>query len=335
MELLDKICLNPFEFIEIHPNGDVFVCCPRWSNNYAIGNIFNAGNDAITEIWNSDRAQQFRSDILSGTFNCCNKLECPRIVAQRLPNRHENIAKKLSVKLDHGPSQIKFCHDNTCNLFCYSCRADMYYVSEAEQSKLESIVDKLKPFLKDAKILNLSGCGDPFASKHYRSIISSGVEFSDAKFSFHTNGVLFDRNAWDDLKLQNRVLEVNISIDAATEETYKIVRRGGDFSRLKRNLGFLKDMRKINQISHFTIGFVVQSDNFLEMPAFVELGKLFGVDSVYFSLIRDWGSIDDFKNAQVWNIEHPRHEEFLYTLSDMSLKDPIVNLGDVMPFVTD
>jgi len=194
------------------------------------------------------------------------------------------------------------------------------------------MLKNIKPLLVDAETLELSGSGDPFASKHYRSIILASDEVSKAKFAFHTNGNLFDEMAWRDLKLQNRVRDVNISVDAATKETYDIVRRGGNFERLKKNLGFLKSMREENQIDFLGIGFVVQAINFCEMPAFVQLGKEFGVDSVYFSLIRDWGCIKNFTDAQVWDQQHPKYDEFLSVLSDKALLDPIVNLGDVSGF---
>ena len=225
-----------------------------------------------------------------------------------------------------GPSWIKFCHDNSCNLTCHSCRNE---IIRSEQQQLDRIIGKLIPFFKDAEILDLSGSGDPFASKHYREIITSSLGITKAKFVFNTNGVLFDGKAWQDLKLQDRVRNVAVSIDAATEETYGIVRRGGDFARLISNLEFLMSMRKVNQISSLTISFVVQSKNFREMPAFIEMGKRLGVDRIYFSLIRDWGVIADFKEDQVWSEQHPRFSEFRSVLNHEAFKDAIVNLGDV------
>ena len=58
------------------------------------------------------------------------------------------------------------------------------------------------------------------------------------RINLHTNAVLCDERAWDDCSLHGRVDEVDVSIDAARPETYAIVRRGGNFERLLKNLNF-------------------------------------------------------------------------------------------------
>jgi sulfatase maturation enzyme AslB (radical SAM superfamily) len=68
-------------------------------------------------------------------------------------------------------------------------------------------------------------------------------------------------------------------------ETYVIVRGGGHFARLRRNLEFLSEQRAKVEITDFTLSFVVQTANFRETPDFVRLGKELGVDRVSFSEI--------------------------------------------------
>ncbi len=33
-------CPIPFSEMEIHNDGNVYVCCPNWNNYYSIGNIY-------------------------------------------------------------------------------------------------------------------------------------------------------------------------------------------------------------------------------------------------------------------------------------------------------
>ncbi|MGN0015464.1 MAG: SPASM domain-containing protein, partial [Candidatus Gastranaerophilaceae bacterium] len=37
---VSKICVYPFYHVEIDFNGDVYCCCPEFTNFYTLGNIF-------------------------------------------------------------------------------------------------------------------------------------------------------------------------------------------------------------------------------------------------------------------------------------------------------
>src|SRR5262249_33933512 len=140
--------------------------------------------------------------------------------------------------LAHGPVTVKLCHDDTCNLSCPSCRTKMIVAGRERQAQLDRMLHEfIVPFLADTKSLSLSGDGDPFASRHYRDVLrETASKYHDLRIELHTNAVLCDERAWDDCHLNGRVDTVLVSIDAATRETYSIVRRGGDFARLVRNL---------------------------------------------------------------------------------------------------
>jgi molybdenum cofactor biosynthesis enzyme MoaA len=117
---------------------------------------------------------------------------------------------------------------------------------KTKQSKLDDTFDAaIAPLMRKAEIAYITGSGDPFGSNHFRQIIKrlDGPDFPDLKLDLHTNGQLFDERAWDDLNLAGRVNSVHISIDAAKPETYAVIRRGGTFDRLRKNLAFIKRKR--------------------------------------------------------------------------------------------
>ena len=66
-------CTKPFEQIQLLENGNMIPCCPPWINHYTIGNI-NEGS--YEEIWNGEKAQEFRKSILDGSFRYCNEKSC-------------------------------------------------------------------------------------------------------------------------------------------------------------------------------------------------------------------------------------------------------------------
>jgi pyruvate-formate lyase-activating enzyme len=328
--LSDRFCQMPFSFAEIHQGGDVFFCCPTWTGFRSIGNVFR---DSSADLWNSLEAQEIRTGILDGSFRGCDCAVCPEIVSGNLPRRtkeHDAYAPTLS----KGPKKVKLCHDDTCNLSCPSCRTHMIVANRERQAELDRMLNEfIVPFLADTSTLWLSGDGDPFASKHYRDILRATAQSNPGmRINLHTNAVLCDERAWDDCSLHGRVDEVDVSIDAARPETYAIVRRGGNFERLLKNLEFLGRLRQDGMIKRFEIAFVVQERNFREMPEFVKLGQRLHVDCVGFSVIQHWSrAMDDeeFAMAQVSRPDHPQYREFLSVLDDPILSEPIVYLGNV------
>jgi molybdenum cofactor biosynthesis enzyme MoaA len=190
---------------------------------------------------------------------------------------------------------------------------------------------------KDVQILSLDGSGEVFGSKHSRRILGllRREQFPQLKFSIISNGQLFDRRAFDTLDLRGRLDRVDISVDAARPETYKLVRRGGDFQRLRDNLAFLDGLR-INEGERFELGvsFVVSAANFREIPEFVRFAKQFHANSVLFTILRNWGHLNksEFDRLNIVSAWHPLHQEFAAILDAPELLDPIVNSGSIQPY---
>lgn len=338
-----KFCENPWTYCEIYSGGGVYICCPAWNYNVSVGNIFS---ESPKDIWNSYQAQQFRRGILDGSFSACDQEKCPSLMARSLPTvaeaRNSWLGSILSDAIDnhrvvaaHGPSVVKLGYDASCNLICPSCRTELMVAKKQEQEKLNQIRDQfILPFLEHAKILVMSSDGDPFASNHYRDIMRLAHEkLPRLKLGLCTNAVLLDEKAWNDCHLEGRVVNVQISIDAARRETYNRVRRGGDFDRLNGNLQFLSQKRRSSDgFIAFDLLFVVQACNFHEMAAFVELGESVGADSVQFMLIDHWGRAmepDAYQKAKIWDKSHPEYEAFVDVLKDGIFRRPIVKLGNV------
>lgn len=341
---MKKFCVNPWLYCEIHSGGEVYNCCPRWVNEVSLGNIFTSTPE---EVWNSHLSQQFRSGILDGSFDKCNSHKCPHILQDTLPTTFEArnmwFGSVVSDAIDNnrlvsstGPAVVKLGYDASCNLSCPSCRPHIIVAKKEEQKRLAEVRDRfIIPFLKDTTSLVLSSDGDPFASNHYREIMQlTYKKFPNLKLCLHTNGVLLDEKAWDDCHLEGRVTNIEISIDAATKETYQYVRRGGDFDRLIKNLEFISKKRKSSQaFTTFNLLFVVQPKNFQEIPDFVRLAKKFSVDEVKFMRIAQWDRAvtqNEYQALRIWDKNHPHNKQFLSILESVELRDAIVNRGDLL-----
>ncbi len=112
------VCLAPFERVEIHPNGNVYFCCPSWISYRSIGNVFY---DSLADIWISQKAQQFRKEILNNNCKSCNTYCMPY---KKKELQDEN---SFMQKMRNFPKFIVVCYDRTCNLYCKSCREKANY----------------------------------------------------------------------------------------------------------------------------------------------------------------------------------------------------------------
>jgi pyruvate-formate lyase-activating enzyme len=336
-DLATRFCRLPWSYAELHADGGVFVCCPRYNDRRAIGNFFKQG---LEEIWNSQQAVAFRADILSGSFAQCNHRLCPEIAGRHLPRRdalrgpERQWVEQRITRLETGPSAVKMVHDDSCNLACPSCRDRVIVARRDRQAELDRTLHGfMLPFLRDCRYLVLSGDGDPFASRHYRDILlHTRQSHPRMRIGLHTNAVLCDERAWDELGLSGRAAGVEVSVDAARPETYAVTRRGGDWERLLENLGFLARLRAAREIDMLQLSFVVQLTNVRELGEFVALGRRFGADRVAFSLIEHWGRAGDaaaYRRQRVFDPDHPEHALFLAALADPRLDDPIVMLGEL------
>jgi MoaA/NifB/PqqE/SkfB family radical SAM enzyme len=99
----------------------------------------------------------------------------------------------------------------------------------------------LFPLLKDALRLRVTASGDPFGSAHFQYILSHLDRASNPRLrlNLQTNGILLTPKLWERLRLEGRVEQLIVSVDAAEPETYEQVRRGGSFTTLMENLTFM------------------------------------------------------------------------------------------------
>ena len=331
-------CPMPFKMIEIERGGSTNLCCwlPR-----SPGRMNGRG---VMEIWNSPEAQEIRSSILDGTFRYCDLDRCPYFSSGRLPLQkniiygpYSEIIRKRLTKLD--TAKVFLAMDPRCNLRCISCRNDFTRIDEREEAEISRIMDAVMDDIPRITALGLSGSGDPFASPVLKKFIfdHDGAKDSHLKLYILTNGLLFDSESWERMKRsRGAVASVQVSIDAASRETYEMVRLGGSFSTLMKNLLFLGELRRRGEIGEFIISFVVNAVNFREMKAFAKMGFELGCDQIAFSYMSDWLNLSEekYRELAVHIPSHKEHGLLREVLSDPLFSDPRVflhNLSGLKP----
>lgn len=342
VDLNDYVCIQPFYNLEIHPYGN-YVCCPDWINHNKVGNF----SDNLGELWDNHEIKEFKKSVTDGTFSKCNCEKCPflnNLVSKGKllpgPIQKRDIGEKMIKNYPNTPSLINFCFDRSCNLKCPSCRKDFIIASTEEQIVINKKIKEIEDcFGKEVKTLRLSGSADPFASASFRKYLQT---FDTSKYPnlndifIHTNANLWTKKMWDTMpNIHKFVKYCEISIDAATKETYETkTRLGGDWNILHENLKYIESLE---HLTHITLSFVVQQCNYKEMYLFYKhFSEVITNKPILFQFLKinDWGSlgIDGFNTAKVWD---ETHKEFKSLLKEITKINGIPNVNHNMHDIID
>jgi MoaA/NifB/PqqE/SkfB family radical SAM enzyme len=334
-----RFCQNPFTRLEIHENGDCYFCCETWLPK-PIGNILQS---PLEEIWNSPVAQEIRKSIHDNSFRFCNSEYCEHLVRNTLPVQDVStieefhlleVAQEKTAILDFGPNAVNATYDRSCNLTCPTCRNDLIVHPIDSNPKIAKIHQTLIKILPQLRYLKVTGSGDPLGSPYFAKLLSSlrSEDYPGLRIFLQTNGQLFTPDRWENLSsIRASIYAFDVSVDAATEQTYLVNRRGGSFSRIMKNLEFLGEKRKVGEFQEFIISFVVQKNNWQEMAEFVRLGQRFGVDLVRFTRLKNWGTFShsEYLSRAVHLREHPENEAFRRELTHPIFNEKIVSFSNL------
>ena len=330
------MCSKPFEWFEATERGNsypVFLCCSGWLPVPA-GDL---KYKTPLEVWSSNAAKEIRRSVTDGSFRFCKKEFCANLTDVSGPVQYvdDEELKQFEAKIENPdlPTHLNCSYDRSCNLSCPTCRTELIMAKGNQREEIGKFGKDLINDLGDnLKQIYITGSGDPFASKHYLELLTSGIltAYTKAEIYLHTNAQLFTEDTWKKLKLgKDRIQIVEVSIDAASKPTYTENRKPGNWEVLNQNMMFLSTLKKSGLIDCFQISFVVQANNFREMSDFIKLGKTWFVDAVYFSIINNWGTFTDLEYSKraIHKSTHPDHGLLLEELRKIDVSDPIVKLG--------
>lgn len=298
-------CNRPSKVVTIDMYTNCMLCvCDGWLPN-PVGEITDFKK--LEDIWNNPIAHTIQKNIEDKKFTWCAIEHC-------------GVTKQSHTESNY---QLIFGIDDSCNLYCPSCRRDqrMHSSGPLYEKKLKAVthtVELLKNF--EPKIhITLACSGDPLASHIYRPLIHSYVSKSSQTFTLFTNGLLLKKQL-EKASLKQNITQYWISIDAGSADVYHQIRLGSNWEVLMENLEFLKSTQGQSAV---TLMFVVQQKNYKDIFNFVELCKKF---NFYGSLsqLDDWGTWNSttsvnpdtwtikngvFDDHNVLNRRHPEHDQ--------------------------
>mgnify|MGYP003347024305 CR=1 FL=1 len=346
--LTSMACSVPFRHIEIHPMGDVSACCHTWLPVW-VGNLYK---ESVADVVNNVTRKEIQREMRCGNFEHCND-QCPQL-SSYLSNTDDywDIVpiEELNDKLDITPMNVGFSYDLSCNLQCPSCRNSLIMwdpndTNDAHGVRVGMIHEKVKQLVsllaKQYQVvnLNITGSGDAFASPTYWGYLVELAEngIPDNVFlNLKTNGIMMTKENWEDIKpIWDHISYIEVSVDAATEEAYKIVRKNGNFKRLKNNLDTLDQMILdgcFPNLLNWQTNIIVQRDNYKDLKPFVDWQLSYkSMPLIWTNLLAQWKHIEDerFKGMAIWQDGHVNKNELLEILKDPVFRDPRIMIGNL------
>jgi len=297
-------CNKPFTSVSVDFKGNCFLCtCDGWLP-IPVGQVqeFDTFDDLLT----SPIAKILQNDVTDKKFTWCAVDHCG--------------IKKQSILQNYLYLSINI--DDSCNLWCPSCRREpiMYLEGiefEKKQADLVRIIQWLNQY-NDPIVIELSGNGDPLASAIIRPLFQSLTPKSNQCFILKTNGLLIKKQLQDSPLLPN-IKQFSISVDAGTEEVYRKIRCGGNWSVLLNNFEFLAELKGQHVV---TLNYAVQNQNFKDVYNFIKICKKYNFIAGLHQL-DDWGTwnTSEVTHPDAWtiangtfvehNVLHHQHENYL------------------------
>lgn len=260
------------------------VCC--FQGDRTLGNLLESTFD---ELWNGQVARDIRHHMSSGSAPppCAISSSCP----------YNNVGKVATFDLEYGQMPIDLEIDlptQHCNIgglkpdeknpACIMCeRHKVGWENFWQEDHLEEICVKLKPIVSGLRSIHVQGISEPFWKEYIFQILEwlDIKDYPSITVSTTTNGTLMSKRYREKfLEYQKTVLVW--SLDAATPETFKRIRRIDAYKKITENLiAYCRERNPEEQ--RVRIHNNINLLNINEVEAMVDFAAEAGVDEINFN----------------------------------------------------
>lgn len=320
-----KQCQVPWNTMGVNSRGDIFICSsPSWIPKF-VGNILKV--DDIFHALNSDTALSIRQEILQNRYYYCNNRICSFFgnidpatynTDEAIGNNALPLSNNPGLRVQQIPKNLIFDFDYTCNFQCPSCRTEVInWNADATFAPInDSIVKQIKHQVVDrigTQPIEIRWAGgEPFISRVYLELLEYIIASGKHNITniIQTNGSYLKSKSDLLARLAPHIKELRISFDAATAETYTKIRKNGVWENLIQNV---KHAQQVIPPTKITADFVVQLDNYQEIPQFLELCQQLGIEHINWQKMWNWEtwSKSEFDSKNIYNPQHPAYNKLV------------------------
>ncbi|MBI3299552.1 MAG: SPASM domain-containing protein [Elusimicrobia bacterium] len=296
-------CKFPWDSAYISPNGDVRHCCS--TNLNRIGTL---KENTLEEIWNGPLYQKIRKHVAAGEFDkafcspTCEGLRsgegypwsplqkgAPAMEANQ--RRGEENFRRGAEHADHLPLHLCVEFSDACNFRCVMC---LYDFIPPYNSVPKDGVDQVLKMAKYANRVALMG-GEVFANKPDLRFLSEYDPPEGGRMGFITNASRLDDAMLEFLTKFKRI-DMTISIDGFTKETFEKIRVRGRFelvdANIRRMVAKSHEVAALGHAWNVRLGTVVMRSNLADLANAVRYAAALGI-AVEFGPVKGFHLIDE------------------------------------------
>ncbi len=219
------------------------------------------------------------------------------------------------------PNLVMIENTNLCNSHCQICAHDSMKRPTGIMSDelFEKIIDECAKI--GVKHIGIHGFGEPFLDKNFPKKVRYAKEKGIAMVGTSTNASLLT-DGFGKKIIEAGLDSINISLDAATEDTYKKMRYNLPYDRVMRNVeNFCKYKKSMGlKKPEITVDIVAVKDNQEDINQFIAKWKRY-VNHINVTTLHSWGgqftqeSIDQIHT----NLPHLRKPPCRFLWTDMMI----------------
>lgn len=241
---LKTACYAPFSSLYFNTNGDVLACCQNV--RFPLGNV---ERQTLDEIWRGPRTAAMRKALMKDNFAAgCQFCQWQFSVGNFVNSFTRNFDRyPVTTPTPEWPQLMEFAVSNTCNLECVMCYGFLSSSIRANREKLppmaksygERFFGELRSYLPHLTYCKFLG-GEPFlAAESFRIWDLMREDGLETPCHVTTNGTQY--NARVERILERQPVDLAVSLDAATKETFESIRINAKFDEVHRNFFRFKE----------------------------------------------------------------------------------------------
>lgn len=203
---------------------------------------------------------------------------------------------------------------NECNLACKTCPLTYGKVEEPAALSLAQVKLLVSQFSTIKRVV-LHGVGEPLLNRELAKIIH-WLKEQKIYVLFNSNGTLINKR-WREALLESGLDEIRLSLDAATPESFALVRGKPLFDVVIKNIKGLTALKAERGSSAPLVSLWLTGlkQTLNELPAFIRLAHSLGIERVYLQRLVYWDGNGNDQMARpeqaLFNALHSEHEELI------------------------
>lgn len=287
-------CKYPFEHLHIHVDGRLYMCC--YQRLIPIGNILE---NSLEDIWYGEIAHEIRAKIIASELpDACLGGGCPYLHQGRFksePIEKVQLPKIFFIYLPNTHCNIGGTRPTAKSPACIMCERDAPGYVFDKENHLNQILPLLRPYMNQINQLHIQGVAEAFwkdAIFEVLDLLDFDSYREDVKVTTVTNGILLNNAKLT--KFLQRVPRVGIawSLDAATPETYKKIRRLDVFDKICENIRQYSKVKSMRGQMEFKIQHNINTLNVHETVEMVRFAHSVDAEVLEFNVTGSTGHID-------------------------------------------